>query len=287
MITFPIAKINLGLNIVEKRSDGYHNLETVFYPLPIHDALEVHEMDSGFPSSVKCDIKVSNMVIEGDEQRNLVVKAYNLLSEQFDLPRLHVHLHKFIPSQAGLGGGSSDAAYMLTLLNREYHLGLQNEELICLAKGLGADCPFFVQSQPSYATGIGEQLTPINLDLSGYHIAVIKPNIAVSTAEAFRHIIPEMPAKKCADIVQQPIDTWKEELLNDFERSIFMQHPELQKIKDMLYDTGAAYASMSGSGSSIYGIFHEQPQEEMLKQASEERALSSFIQTTITAKLSR
>lgn len=287
MITFPIAKINLGLNIVEKRSDGYHNLETVFYPLPIHDALEIHEMDKGFPSSVDCDIKVSNMVIEGDEQKNLVVKAYNLLAQRFALPRLHVHLHKFIPSQAGLGGGSSDAAYMLTLLNREYRLRLDTEELIHLAKSLGADCPFFIDPQPAYATGIGEKLTPVNLDLSGYHIAVIKPNIAVSTAEAFRNIIPEMPEKKCAEIVLQPIDTWKTELQNDFEKSIFMQHPELQRIKDMLYDTGAAYASMSGSGSSIYGIYRQQPQEEALKQACEESGLSPYIQTTIVEKLSR
>lgn len=286
MITFPIAKINLGLNIVEKRSDGYHNLETVFYPLPIHDAIEIHEMDNGFPSSVNCDLKVSNMAIDGDEQKNLVVKAYNLMAERFALPRLHVHLHKAIPSQAGLGGGSSDAAYMLTMLNREYRLGLQDEELIHLAKRLGADCPFFVNPQPSYATGIGELLTPITLDLSSYHIVVIKPNIAVSTAEAFRNIVPKAPKKRCADIVRQPVETWRTELLNDFESSIFVQHSELRRIKEMLYGTGALYASMSGSGSSIYGIYQEKPQEEDLRQASEEASLSSCIQTTIVAKLS-
>lgn len=286
MITFPIAKINLGLNIVEKRSDGYHNLETVFYPLPIHDAIEIHEMDNGFPSSVNCDLKVSNMAIDGDEQKNLVVKAYNLMAERFALPRLHVHLHKAIPSQAGLGGGSSDAAYMLTMLNREYRLGLQDEELIHLAKRLGADCPFFVNPQPSYATGIGELLTPITLDLSSYHIVVIKPNIAVSTAEAFRNIVPKAPKKRCADIVRQPVETWRTELLNDFESSIFVQHSELRRIKEMLYGTGALYASMSGSGSSIYGIYQEKPLEEDLRQASEKASLSSCIQTTIVAKLS-
>ena len=259
MITFPIAKINLGLNIVEKRSDGYHNLETVFYPLPIHDAIEIHEMDNGFPSSVNCDLKVSNMAIDGDEQKNLVVKAYNLMAERFALPRLHVHLHKAIPSQAGLGGGSSDAAYMLTMLNREYRLGLQEEELIHLAKRLGADCPFFVNPQPSYATGIGELLTPITLDLSSYHIVVIKPNIAVSTAEAFRNIVPKAPKKRCADIVRQPVETWRTELLNDFESSIFVQHSELRRIKEMLYGTGALYASMSGSGSSLFGLFRDTP----------------------------
>lgn len=286
MITFPIAKINLGLNIVEKRSDGYHNLETVFYPLPIHDAIEIHEMDNGFPSSVNCDLKVSNMAIDGDEQKNLVVKAYNLMAERFALPRLHVHLHKAIPSQAGLGGGSSDAAYMLTMLNREYRLGMQDEELIHLAKRLGADCPFFVNPQPSYATGIGELLTPITLDLSSYHIVVIKPNIAVSTAEAFRNIVPKAPKKRCADIVRQPVETWRTELLNDFESSIFVQHSELRRIKEMLYGTGALYASMSGSGSSIYGIYQEKPLEEDLRQASEKASLSSCIQTTIVAKLS-
>ena len=285
MITFPIAKINLGLNIVEKRSDGYHNLETVFYPLPIQDTLEIHEMDSEFPSKVKCDIKVSNMTIDGDEQKNLVVKAYNLLSNVFTLPRLHVHLHKSIPSQAGLGGGSSDAAYMLKLLNQTFRLGLQNEELICLAKNLGADCPFFIVSQPSYATGIGECLTPINLYLSGLYIVVIKPNIAVSTAEAFRNIIPQAPEKNCAEIVLQPIETWRKELHNDFENSVFVKYPELQRIKDMLYEIGALYASMSGSGSSIYGIFHRKPLEKEIIKASTESALLKHLQTIIIKKL--
>ena len=168
MITFPVAKINLGLNVVEKRSDGYHNLQTVFYTVPIKDALEVQVMDEGFPSDVDCDLKTTNIPIEGDEQRNLVVRAYQLLKSDFPtLPRIHAHLWKGIPTQAGMGGGSSDCAYMIRLLNDLFALGLSDEQMIQYAARLGADCPFFIVSRPCYAEGIGERLQPISLDLSG------------------------------------------------------------------------------------------------------------------------
>lgn len=256
MITFPIAKINLGLNVVERRPDGYHNLETVFYPVPISDALEVTPMDNKFPSPFDCDLKVSNISIEGDEQRNLVVRAYKLLKEDFpQLPRIHVHLHKAIPTQAGMGGGSSDCAYMIRLLNEQFELGLTTRQMQDYATRLGADCPFFILSRPAYAEGIGERLEPIALDLSRYWIAVVRPDIPVSTKEAFSLIRPHRPQKNCRDVVMQPIETWRDYLVNDFEQSVFTLHPEIGAIKEQLYRLGAVYAAMTGSGSSVFGLF--------------------------------
>ena len=266
MISFPIAKINLGLNVVEKRPDGYHNLQTVFYPVPIKDALEVHVMDEAFPSDYDCDLKVTNITIEGDEQRNLVVRAYQLLKQDFPtLPRIHSHLWKGIPTQAGMGGGSSDCAYMMLLLNQQFQLGLTDEQLIEYAAKLGADCAFFILSRPCYAEGIGEKLQPIDLSLSGYYIAVVRPDIPVPTKEAFSRIRPHYPAQNCRYTVMQPIDTWRDTLINDFEESVFALHPEIGDIKQQLYDMGATYAAMSGSGSALFGLFKKQP--DSLSQA--------------------
>lgn len=266
MITFPIAKINLGLNVVEKRPDGYHNLETVFYPVPLTDALEVQVMAEGFPSEYDCDLKVSNITIDGDEQRNLVVRAYQLLKKDYpDLPRIHTHLWKGIPTQAGMGGGSSDCAYMMLLLNQQFQLGLSNEQLIQYAAQLGADCAFFILSRPCYAEGIGEKLQPIDLSLNGYHIAVVRPDIPVPTKEAFSRIHPHYPAQNCRETVMQPVETWRETLINDFEKSVFALHPEIDDIKQRLYDMGATYAAMSGSGSALFGLFKERP--DSLSQA--------------------
>ena len=266
MIIFPIAKINLGLNVVEKRPDGYHNLQTVFYPVPIIDALEVQVMDEAFPSDYACDLKVTNINIDGDEQRNLVVRAYQLLKKDFPtLPRIHTHLWKGIPTQAGMGGGSSDCAYMMLLLNRQFQLGLTDNQLIQYAAQLGADCAFFILSQPCYAEGIGEKLNPIEVSLNGYHIAVVRPDIPVSTKEAFSLIHPHYPAQNCRETVMQPIETWRETLVNDFEESVFAQHPEIGDIKQQLYDMGATYAAMTGSGSALFGLFKKQP--DSLSQA--------------------
>lgn len=255
MITFPIAKINLGLNVVNRRADGYHDLETVFYPVPIKDALEIYPMDDKFPSDVDCDLKVTNISIDGDEQRNLVVRAYHTLAEQYPLPRIHAHLYKGIPTQAGMGGGSSDCAYMIRLLNEVFNLGMDTEEMISYAVHLGADCPFFILSRPAYAEGIGERLQPIDLDLSGWHIAVVRPDIPVPTREAFSLVKPQRPQNNCRDIVAQPVEKWRELLVNDFEHSVFTLHPEIGQIKQQLYDMGATYAAMSGSGSSVFGLF--------------------------------
>lgn len=262
MITFPCAKINLGLNIVSKRPDGYHNLETVFYPIPLTDALEIKYMDEKFPSESPCDLKITGNDVDCNEEDNLVIKAYQLLAADFQLPRVHAHLVKRIPTQAGLGGGSSDAAYMIRLLDERFRLNIGIPEMERYAAKLGADCAFFITADPSYAEGIGDVLMPADVPgagLGGYYLAVVKPSVAVSTRDAYAAIVPKIPAKCCRDIVRQPIETWKDELVNDFEVPIFAMHPELAAIKQSLYDAGAVYAAMSGSGSALFGIFREQP----------------------------
>ena len=262
MITFPCAKINLGLNIVSKRPDGYHNLETVFYPIPLTDALEIKYMDEKFPSEAPCDLKITGNDVDCNEEDNLVIKAYQLLAADFQLPRVHAHLVKRIPTQAGLGGGSSDAAYMIRLLDERFRLNIGIPEMERYAAKLGADCAFFITADPSYAEGIGDVLMPVDVPgagLGGYYLAVVKPSVAVSTRDAYAAIVPKTPAKCCRDIVRQPIETWKDELVNDFEAPIFAMHPELAAIKQSLYDAGAVYAAMSGSGSALFGIFREQP----------------------------
>ena len=262
MITFPCAKINLGLNIVSKRPDGYHNLETVFYPIPLTDALEIKYMDEKFPSESPCDLKITGNDIDCNEEDNLVIKAYQLLAADFQLPRVHAHLVKRIPTQAGLGGGSSDAAYMIRLLDERFRLNIGIPEMERYAAKLGADCAFFITADPSYAEGIGDVLMPADVPgagLGGYYLAVVKPSVAVSTRDAYAAIVPKTPAKCCRDIVRQPIETWKDELVNDFEAPIFAMHPELAAIKQSLYDAGAVYAAMSGSGSALFGISREQP----------------------------
>jgi 4-diphosphocytidyl-2-C-methyl-D-erythritol kinase len=213
-------------------------------------------MAADFPSEVDCDLKITNIHIDGDEQRNLVVRAYQLLKQDFpQLPRIHVHLHKGIPTQAGMGGGSSDCGYMLTLLNRQFGLGLSDEQLIGYAARLGADCSFFILNKPCYAEGIGEKLQPISLDLSGWYLAIVRPDIPVSTKEAFSLITPQHPEKNCRDVVMQPVETWRDVLTNDFEKSVFALYPKIGQIKQRLYDLGAVYAAMSGSGSSLFGLF--------------------------------
>ena len=263
MIVFPCAKINLGLNIVSNRDDGYHNLETVFYPVPLYDALEIKYMDPKFPSDVPCDLKVTGIDLDCDEQWNLVIRAYNLLAEDYELPRVHAHLMKRIPTGAGLGGGSSDGAYMIRLLDERFRLNIGIAEMERYAARLGADCAFFITAEPMYATGIGNILAPVDDSigfLKGLYLAIVKPGISVSTVEAYRQIKPKKPAKCCLDIVRQPIETWREELTNDFEPPVFAAHPELGDIKEKLYDRGAIFAQMSGSGSAIYGIFKEAPE---------------------------
>ncbi len=258
----PSAKINLGLNIISRREDGYHNIETVFLPVPLCDELRIEEQSEDYP--FPCRLTVSGNDIECDEQKNLVVKAYNLLAEDHHLPRLHAFLDKRIPSQAGMGGGSSDAAHMIRLMNEELHIGLTTQEMERYAARLGADCAFFIKGQPAYAEGIGDKLyviPGISKQVSGLRLAIVKPPIAISTREAYAHATPHTPAVNCLEAVMQPIETWRDTLVNDFEESVFPSFAELAEIKSTLYHMGALYSSMSGSGSSFYAFF---PKDKLL-----------------------
>lgn len=255
MITYPNAKINLGLNITEKRPDGYHNLETVFYPINLQDALEVNRLEGNGDYA----LKTSGTPIEGEPENNLVVKAYRLLKQEYpDLPAVDIHMYKHIPTGAGLGGGSADAAFMIKLLNEKFKLSLSIEKMEEYAARLGADCAFFIRNKPVFASGIGNIFEPIELSLKGYYLILVKPEIFVSTKDAFSHICPKQPEVSLKEIIRMPIETWRATMKNDFEDSVFLKFPEIAAIKDKLYDLGAVYAAMSGSGSSVFGIFREQ-----------------------------
>lgn len=252
MIVFPNCKINLGLSIVEKRADGYHEIESVFYPIHFHDALEIIPSNNFTFSHTGIDIP-------GDEANNLCIKAYHLLKKDYpSLPNIHLHLHKHIPMGAGLGGGSSDGSAVLKLLNDLFKLEISKETLIHYAAKLGSDCPFFVINSPCIATGRGEILNLIDIDLSDYTFVLVHPGIHISTATAFQQLTPCKKKISIAQIITQPIATWKQELINDFELPLFKSHPILAEIKNELYKKGAVYASMSGSGSSLFGIFSKQ-----------------------------
>ena len=254
MITFPNAKINLGLNIVEKRPDGYHNLETIFYPIPLQDALEITPWEGG---ERKYKLAQSGIQIAGDDEHNLVVKAYKLLDSLYNLPPIEINLLKHIPSGAGLGGGSADAAFMLCMLNQHFQLNIPNDQLEVYAAQLGADCAFFVENKPTFAEGIGNIFSPIELSLKGYKLLLVKPDIFVSTRDAFAQIKPKRPSISLKEVAKMPIEAWKTYMVNDFEESVFPQFPAIADIKALLYDMGAIYASMSGSGSSVFALFKE------------------------------
>jgi 4-diphosphocytidyl-2-C-methyl-D-erythritol kinase len=257
MVSFPNCKINLGLNIIGKRSDGYHDLETVFYPIRIKEAVEIIEKE-------KLEFSISGLAIAGQGENNFCIKAYHLLKKDFpQLPSVQMHLHKAIPIGAGLGGGSADGAFTLKLLNQKFDLSLSEKQLMDYALQLGSDCPFFILNQPCFATGRGETLTQTDLDLSKFKIVIIHPGIHISTAWAFLQLSGSRQRrepdnyKTIKEIIQQPMSTWKEELKNDFEEPVFKKYPEIKNIKDKLYNAGAVYSSMSGSGSAVYGIFEK------------------------------
>lgn len=271
MIVFPNCKINLGLHILNKREDGYHNLETVFYPVQLRDALEVVKRDDGrqttddthnSPLTTHISFSSTGLTIAGDEANNLCIKAYQLLKKDFpSLPPVQMHLHKAIPMGAGLGGGSADGAFALKLLNDKFQLGLSTQQLIDYALQLGSDCPFFIVNKPCYATGRGEKLETVELDLSAYHFAIVNPGIHVNTSWAFSQLNINGSARPdLKAIIQQPIETWKDQLINDFEEAVSKAHPEIATIKQGLYDAGAVYASMTGSGSTVFGIFEKEPE---------------------------
>lgn len=249
MIVFPNCKINLGLRILNKREDGFHNLETVFYPVPFRDVLEI------IPNNI-LEFTATGLLVDGNAEDNLCLKAYHLLKKDFpQLPAIKIHLHKTIPMGAGLGGGSADAAFMLKLLNEKFKLDLSTPKLLNYALQLGSDCPFFIKNKPCFATGRGEILEEITVDLSAYKIVLINPGIHVNTGWAFANVTPAPLKKSIKEIIQQPIGRWKDELINDFEKPVFASHPQIKEIKETLYSQGAMYAAMSGSGSTVFGIF--------------------------------
>ena len=253
MILFPNCKINLGLHIVRKRTDGFHDLETVFYPIKICDALEIIEVKE----SEETFLTTSGFDIDGNAEENICLKAYHLLKKDFNVPSIKIHLHKVIPIGAGLGGGSADGAFTLLLLNKKFNLNISEEKLMEYALRLGSDCPFFIKNKICYATQRGEILEEINHDLSNYKIVLINPGIKINTGWAFSQIHPKENGTSLLEIIQQPIDCWKNNLVNDFERPIFEQHIAIKEIKEQLYKAGAVYASMSGTGSSVYGLFEK------------------------------
>lgn len=265
MILFPHCKINIGLQVLNRREDGYHNIATLFYPLPLYDALEIITSQQlsfqqwGLP--IPCD--------PGDD--NLCLKAYRLLKHDFpQLPSIDIYLQKAIPVGAGLGGGSSDATFMLRLLNEKYQLGLSMENLISYASLLGSDCSFFLQDKPCFATGRGNELQPFpQIDLSGYHIALICPFIHINTGWAYSRVLPHTHESSLTELLTAPVAHWKDTVWNDFEEPVFEAHPQLAVIKKVLYEKGALYASLSGSGAAVYGIFVDKPDQKQLnfKQA--------------------
>ncbi len=252
MITFPNCKINLGLNIINKRKDNYHDIETVFYPLNFTDVLEIIPSQSN-----KVEFTVSGLPLPNSED-NLCLKAYQLLKKKFPaLPFIKMHLHKAIPMGAGLGGGSADAAFTLKLLNDKFTLNLTDAQLQDYALQLGSDCPFFIINKSCFASGRGERLELINIDLSSFKAVLVNPSIQIDTSLAYSETIPNKPVKSIKEIMLQPVKTWKLELINDFEISVFKKYPEIKKISQTLYEQGAVYASLSGSGSTVYGLFNK------------------------------
>lgn len=248
MVSFPFCKINLGLQVVAKREDGFHDIQTCFYPVPWHDVLEI------IPSQ-KFSFTQSGIPIPDNEEKNLCVRAYRKMQEEYDIPPVNIHLHKIIPMGAGLGGGSADAAFTLKTLDQVFALNAPLQKLSDIAAQLGSDCPFFLNNTPMLGAGRGGLLTPVALSLSGKFIVIVKPDIHVSTADAYKSVTPDASHKTISNILSKAVVEWESLLINDFERSVFQQYPQIAIIKEALYKEGAFYASMSGSGSAVFGLF--------------------------------
>jgi len=262
MISFPNAKINIGLNVINRRADGYHNLETVFYPVKIYDALEVVPANN-------MQFKASGLGIPGNINDNLCLRGYELLKSDFDLPPVNIHLHKHIPIGAGLGGGSADAGFFIKLINNRFGLDLTIAQMQYYASKLGADCAFFIEDKPVFAHGKGDEFIAIPLNLSAYHIVLVVPQACVSTAEAYRGVKPKPAEFPLLEINELQIAEWKNYVKNDFEESVFKNHPVIRGVKAALYEAGAIYASMSGSGASIFGIFEQLPDLSSLEKENQ------------------
>lgn len=258
MILYPSAKINIGLNIVEKRSDGYHELETLMIPIPLFDILEI------IPQH-QFEWKQSGLLIDGNDEHNLCLKAFRLIQEEYGIGNVYMHLRKQIPMGAGLGGGSADAAYVIKGLNESFHLNISPEKQKELSAQLGSDCPFFIEHSAQLATGRGEILKTIDVKLIGYYLVLIKPEVHINTTQAYSGVYISGEKGKLERDIQLPVTEWKHFIKNDFEQHIFRLHPELEAIKHTFYDKGALYASMSGSGSAMYGIFKEKPDFDIVQ----------------------
>lgn len=258
MIGFPNAKINLGLHVRNKRSDGFHNIESVFYPLSLCDVLEINSSSSG-DTTMKCTGLEIPLNADGAED-NIIMRLISLLKAEFNLPPLYIHLHKVIPLGAGLGGGSSDCAFALQMINRLCNLDISLERRLQIVTQLGSDCAFFLNNEPALAGGRGIILTPVHISLKGYHIVLIKPGVHINTALAYTWVKPNEEAEPLSETIVKPPAAWKHLLVNDFEAPVFQRYPEIKQLKEMLYETGALYAAMSGSGSAVYGIFDREPE---------------------------
>jgi len=262
MIVFPNCKINIGLWITDRLTDGYHSIQTVMYPVPVHDILEI------IPGDDTTSLYQSGITVEGSMEQNLCYKAWLLLNQKYSIPQVQMHLHKIIPMGAGLGGGSSDAAFTLKLLDKMFCLNLSQQKVAEHAADLGMDCPFFIHNTPMLATSKGELLQEIDLDLSGYYIVIVKPSLHISTAKAYSLITPRKRSISVLNQVLEPVSQWKNFLTNDFEEALIELHPEIGVIKRRLYAQGAVYASMSGSGSAVYGLFVNKPEEVLFPDCS-------------------
>jgi len=259
MVIFPNCKINLGLNITGRRSDGYHDIETVFFPVPLHDVLEIIPAKDGI-----FGFSSTGLPVPGEAGQNLCARAYRLMQHEFSLPAVKMHLHKVIPMGAGLGGGSSDGAHALTLLNRLFNLGLTAEQLEDFARHLGSDCAFFIRNSPCYAFEKGDRFEQVEVDLAGFNLALVIPEVHVSTADAYSFVIPAIPMLRIRELVRLPVNDWKDKLVNDFEKPVIVKYPVIGSIKSTLYGAGALYAAMSGSGAAVFALFAERtPLEEL------------------------
>ncbi|MBO7495889.1 MAG: 4-(cytidine 5'-diphospho)-2-C-methyl-D-erythritol kinase [Salinivirgaceae bacterium] len=263
MIVRPNAKINIGLNIVEKRPDGFHNLESLMVPFGLTDELKLTENKR--IGAKKFELVIDGLPVDGSLDTNLVSRAYHLINADYSLPPVRAVLKKQIPMGAGLGGGSADCAFTITALNKLFDLKLSVDAMQRYASMLGSDCALFVQNKPAFATSRGEILKPVNVNLSGYSIVIVKPNVHVNTAQAYKLLTPHRPETPITELIDKKPEEWRGKMVNDFEAPIFEMHPILNDIKTALYNAGAAYASMSGSGSAIYGLFKQMPDDECFK----------------------
>jgi len=260
MICFPNAKINIGLRVTGKRPDGYHNIESILYPIGLTDILEVSEQEKVSGKGISLD--ATGIKIYTPLKENLVFRTAELLRKEYSIPPLSIHLHKLIPIGSGLGGGSSDTAFLLRLLNKKFNIGITEEKLFSIASGLGSDCPFFLNNTSAFISGRGEEIQQMHLNLNRLYLVVVYPDIHIDTSFAYSQITPSKPGLSLQKLIKYPINQWKENIINDFEKPVFSKYPNIRKIKEKLYRMGAIYSSLTGSGSAVYGLFDKETETD-------------------------